>query len=89
MNPRRCGHRIHGRAQGTRNSSAHREPARPRKVHGRPNMGYAFIHHAVDDHSRHAYLEILGDEKKEAATAFMIRALAHFAFASSVSPPRG
>jgi transposase InsO family protein len=73
------GHRIHGRAQGTRNSSAHREPARPRKVHGRPNLGYAFLHHAVDDHSRYAYSEILADEKKETATAFMTRAIAHFA----------
>lgn len=73
------GHRIHGRALRARNSSAHREPARPRKVHGRPNLGYAFLHHAVDDHSRYAYSEILGDEKKETATAFMARALAHFA----------
>ena len=72
------GHRIHGRAQGSRNSSAHREPARPRKVQGRPNLGYAYLHHAVDDHSRYAYSEILGDEKKDTATAFMARALAHF-----------
>ncbi len=73
------GHRIHGRAQGTRNSSAHREPARSRKVHDRPNLGYAFLQHAVDDHSRYAYSEIIGDEKKETATAFTARALAHFA----------
>lgn len=72
------GHRIHGRAQGGRNSSAHREQGRPRKVHGRPNLGYAFLHHAVDDHSRYTYSEILTDEKRETATAFMARALEHF-----------
>lgn len=72
------GHRVHGRAQGRRNSSAHRESGRARKVHGRPNLGYAFLHHAVDDHSRYTYSEILADEKKETATAFMARALAHF-----------
>ena len=72
------GHRIHGRAQGGRNSSAHRDPDRPRKAHGRPNLGYAFLHHAVDDHSRYTYTEILGDEKKETATGFMARALEHF-----------
>ena len=53
------GHRVHGRAQGGRNSSAHREEGRPRRVHGRPNLGYAFLHHAVDDHSRYTYSEIL------------------------------
>lgn len=73
------GHRVHGRAQGTRHSSAHREPGRPRKVAGHPNLGYAYLHHAVDDHSRYAYFEILADEKKETATAFMTRASAHFA----------
>jgi leucine-zipper of insertion element IS481 len=35
------GHRMHGRAAGGRNSSAHRDPARPRQVHGRPNLGYS------------------------------------------------
>lgn len=73
------GHRIHGRSVGGRNSSAHRDPSRPRTVRGRPNLGYAFLHHAVDDHSRYTYSEILADEKKETATEFMSRALAHFA----------
>ncbi len=45
------GHKVHGRAQGGRNSSAHRDPARPRAVHGRPNLGYSYLHTAVDDHS--------------------------------------
>ena len=46
------GHRVHGRAQGGRNSSAHRDPTRPRTRHGRPNLGYSYLHTAVDDHSR-------------------------------------
>ncbi len=63
------GHRVHGRQVGGVNSSAHRDPSRPRKVHGRPNLGYAHLHHAVADHSRYAYSEILGDETKETSTA--------------------
>lgn len=45
------GHRTHGRATGTRNSSAHRDPTRPRTTHGRPNLGYSYLRNAVDDHS--------------------------------------
>ena len=40
--------------------------------------GYAFLHHAVDDHSRLAYSEILDDERKETAAAFWLRANAYF-----------
>ena len=49
------GHRKLGRQAGRRN---------------RAGMGYSFLHHAVDDHSRLAYSEILGDERKETAAAF-------------------
>jgi hypothetical protein len=45
----------------------------------RERPGYAFIHHAVDDHSRLAYSEIHADEKKETATGFIQRARAFFA----------
>ncbi|ORT54822.1 IS481 family transposase, partial [Streptomyces sp. CB03238] len=72
------GHKVHGRAQGGRNSSAHRDPTRPRPCHGRPNLGYSYLHTAVDDHSRLAYSEILPDEKKETATGFWQRAHAFF-----------
>jgi transposase InsO family protein len=41
-------------------------------------VGYDFIHAAVDDRSRLAYAEILADERKETASAFMTRALAFF-----------
>ncbi len=42
-------------------------------------LGYAYLHHAVDDHSRLGYSEILGDERKETAAAFWQRAQAFFA----------
>ena len=41
--------------------------------------GYDFIHTAVDDRSRLAYSEILPDERKETASAFMTRAFGFFA----------
>ncbi|NJP97092.1 IS481 family transposase [Nonomuraea sp. FMUSA5-5] len=72
------GHKAHGRQAGGRNSSAHRDPDRPRTHHGRPNLGYGYLHNAIDDHSRLAYTEILPDETKESATAFWQRAQAFF-----------
>jgi transposase InsO family protein len=49
----------------------------------RPNIhrgsGYAFIHTAIDDHSRLAYSEILPDEQGPTAAAFWARAHAWFA----------
>ena len=36
-----------------------------------PGRGYDFIHAAIDDRSRLAYAEILPDERKETASAFM------------------
>ncbi len=68
------GHRIHGRSAGTRKRSAHRDTTRPRKVGGRPNLGYHYLHNAVDDHSRLAYTEILPDERKDTAAGFWHRA---------------
>jgi len=41
--------------------------------------GWDFIHVAVDDATRPAYVEVLPDERKESATAFLNRALAWFA----------
>ena len=62
------GHRMLGRQAGKKNNT----------YHGRPGRGYSFHHHAVDDYSRLAYSEILGDEKKETAAAFWLRANAFF-----------
>lgn len=63
------GHRSLGRAAGTRNKTGTAGNRRP---------GYAFLHNAVDDHSRLAYTEILTDEKKETAAGFWERANTYF-----------
>ena len=60
------GHRVLGRYAGVRN--------RPTS-----GSGYAFLHHAVDDHSRLVYSEILTDERKDTAAAFWTRAERWFA----------
>jgi hypothetical protein len=66
--PRGGGWRIHGRA------------ARPHAGARRPgNVGYAFVHSAVDAYSRLAYSEVLHDEQAVTAAAFWIRAAAFFA----------
>jgi hypothetical protein len=62
------GHRVLGRQAGAKNNDGH----------GRGGRGYAFVHHAVDDHSRVAYSEILADERKETAAGFWARANAFF-----------
>jgi transposase InsO family protein len=71
------GHKIHGRANGTRNSTAS-APIPNNSTTKRAKLGYGYLHTAIDDHSRLAYTEILTDETKETATAFMARALDHF-----------
>ena len=43
------------------------------------SRGYAYIHHAVDDHTRLAYSKIHTDERKETAVGFWRRARAWFA----------
>ena len=59
------GHRFLGRAAGVRVKKG----AKP---------GTAYIHHAMDDHSRLVYSEILADERKETASAFWTRANGYF-----------
>ena len=54
-----------------------RAHGRSEAVRGR-GIGYAYIHAAVDDHSRLAYLEVLDDEKGATAAGFWTRAAAHF-----------
>ena len=60
------GHRMLGRTVGNRNNK-------------KQGLGYAFLHHAVDDYSRLAYSEILTDERQETAAGFWSRANAFFA----------
>ena len=59
------GHRVLDRAAGKKNKTGTAANRRP---------GYAYLHNAVDDHSRFAYTEILEDEKKETAAGFWERA---------------
>ena len=71
------GHRAVGRAQGLRNRA--RTPDAGRGRAGDVNLGYGYIHSAVDDHSRLAYSEILPDEQGATASRFWVRAQAFFA----------
>ncbi len=58
----RPGHRGTGTRRGCRNRGA----------------GWDFVHVAVDDATRLAYVEVLGDERKNTNTGFLIRALRWF-----------
>jgi transposase InsO family protein len=58
------GHKVLGRAAGKRNRTT--------------GTGYAYLHNAVDDHSRLAYTELLTDERKETAAEFWRRARTFF-----------
>jgi transposase InsO family protein len=46
---------------------------------GHPNIGTAFVHTVIDDHSRVAYVEICSDEKAETAIGVLRRAVVWFA----------
>jgi transposase InsO family protein len=61
--PRGGGWRVHGRG----------------RAGVRQRVGYAYIHSAVDDHSRLAYSEVLPDERASTTVAFWRRALVWFA----------
>jgi transposase InsO family protein len=74
------GWRIHGRQAGKHNSQATLTPAgRTRRY--KPIVGYGYLHTALDDYSRLAYTEILPDESKDTAAAFLGRATAWYATA--------
>ena len=72
------GWRAHGRGSAQdRSAGTSRDRAARRGAN--PGRGYRYLHHAVDDHSRLAYSEILDDERKETAAGFWVRARAFFA----------
>jgi transposase InsO family protein len=71
------GWRALGHTHGRAHTQAHR--GRPRKVPGRANIGYCYVHSAVDSHTRLAYSEALDDETAVTAIAFLERAGAYFA----------
>lgn len=56
------GHHVHFPGIGGQNRRGH--PSSPKTGHG---VGCAYLHHAVDDHCRYVYGEILTDERKGAA----------------------
>src|SRR4051794_32966253 len=64
----RAGHRITGVA-GKRQAGYHRNKF---------NAGWEFVHVAIDDATRLAYVEVLADEKAPTAVAFLRRAKAFF-----------
>jgi transposase InsO family protein len=70
------GWRTVGRHQGQKNRRA--TPGTARNTYHQPKLGHAFLHTAIDDHSRLAYTEILPDERKHTAAAFWTRAQAFF-----------
>jgi transposase InsO family protein len=72
------GHRVLGRAVGRRNRNSDHSSGR-RNVWHNPLLGYGYVHAAVDDHFRLAYLEIHPDELAATACAFWTRAYAWFA----------
>ena len=43
-----------------------------------PGAGYEAVYAAVDGHSRLAYVEVKGDERKESAVSFLLSALRHY-----------
>ncbi len=55
-----------------------RAHGRSEKVRGR-GIGYDYVHAAIDDHSRLAYVEIHDDEKTSTCARFLANAAAYFA----------
>jgi transposase InsO family protein len=64
----RAGHRVHGQRRLQRS---------PRKD-GKKTVGWEFVHVCVDDATRLAYVELLGDEKAATAVGFLHRAIAFY-----------
>lgn len=70
------GSKMVGPTQGKRNNGAYVRRSGGEKIH---HVGYGYVHAAVDDHTRLAYVEVLDDEKAVTATGFTHRAVAWFA----------
>jgi transposase InsO family protein len=68
-----------GKRVGGRTAGAGRPRKRDAAGRDRGTIGWEFVHVAVDDHSRLAYAEVLGDEKATTAIGFMRRAVSFFA----------
>lgn len=74
------GWKVHGREQmkggRARRTALHHQRTRAR---GTGKSGFAFVHSAIDDHSRLAYSEVHDDETAATCIAFWTRAIAFFA----------
>jgi transposase-like protein len=69
----RAGHRVHG------NRRLQRNPTKTNAAGQRERLvGWEFVHIAIDDCTRLAYVEVLADEKATTAVAFLGRALAFY-----------
>ncbi len=71
------GWRYVGRRQGNRNRAA--TPGKPRSHNREPQLGTAYVHTVIDDHSRVAYAEVHDDETAPTAVGVLRRAVAWFA----------
>lgn len=72
------GWRFLGREQGNRNSQATARNRTGYTSTRHANIGTAFLHTVIDDHSRVAYVEICADEKAQTAIGVLERAVAWF-----------
>ena len=73
------GWRVHGRQDRTGNAGRVSQRREDRRRRGTGRAGYAYVHSAVDDHTRLAYSEVHDDETTLTAAAFWQRAVAFFA----------
>jgi transposase InsO family protein len=74
------GWRYVGRHQGNRNRAMTvARTGTPRSKTYEPQLGTAYVHTVIDDHSRVAYAEIRTDEKADTAVDVLNRAVAWFA----------
>lgn len=72
------GWRVNGR-QFAQTRAAENLNKAARNARGVGRTGYAFVHSAVDDHSRLAYSEVHDDETATTTVAFWLRAITFFA----------
>jgi transposase InsO family protein len=70
------GWRFVGRAQGSKNRRTTEGLTRSRSYD--PNLGHAFVHTVIDDHSRVAYAEIHDNERTDTAVEVLRRAVGWF-----------
>jgi transposase len=72
IGPNGAGHRVTGRRLSNRGRT-------DAAGHVRRQVGWEFVHVCVDDATRLAYVEVLGDEKGRTAVGFLRRAIDFFA----------